>query len=398
MKIKHIKFHGYKGFPPEKDGGAQAQSLVIEPLTLILGKNNSGKSAVARLPRLMLGGLASEEGRAFPTEVRGLKYGNNFIDLVYDTAFYNMPCFGLLAEGGGGELLDFNIKLYIQGLFSAEDAPKVWEYQMDSPESLRVGKPSSVKDLGDRMAFKGMLPAISNFDAWRGAASALLDQMVHIGPIRERVATSYENEPFPAFGWRGEGVPQLLRQDDQLLEDVSAWYVENMGGWRLSLQRQNDTFSVRLNRSGSNTAVNLAQGGEGLQQVLPIVAHQLWRVRSREYFLDIVEQPELHLHAAAQAPLADLYINSAVKGVGRVIVETNSEALLLRVQRRVAEGVIPSDMVAIYFVDTNEAGGLLRRINTDANGDLEWWPEGVFDENFREVAAIRRAQRHKGGA
>lgn len=373
------------------------QSFSIEPLTLVLGKNNSGKSAVARLPRLVVGGLAAEDGRAFPTEVRGLKYGNNFIDLVYDAAFYNMPYFGVVAEEEGVGELDFDVKLYIQGLFSAEDAPKIWEYEMRSPTRLRIGNPSSSANSEDRQSFKGMLPTTLGLDAWRRGASSLLDRMIHLGPIRERIATGYENEPFSALGWKGEGVPQLLRQDDQLLEDVSTWYLNNMGGWRLSLQRQNDAFNIRLSRPSSSVTVNLSQGGEGLQQVLPIVAHQLWRARSKDHFLDIVEQPELHLHSAAQAPLADLYVNSAVRGGGQVIVETNSEAVLLRVQRRVAEGVIPANMVAIYFVESDYEGSVLRRINMDANGDLDWWPEGVFDENFREVAAIRRAQRRKGG-
>jgi predicted ATPase len=143
----------------------------------------------------------------------------------------------------------------------------------------------------------------------------------------------------------------------------------------------------------------LAQAGEGLQQVLPIVTDQLWRQEAgASYFIDIIEQPELHLHAAAQAPLADLFIDTAIKTSGITLVETNSEGILLRMQRRVAEGKIQPHQIALYFVDnSNEAGSELRRIDVTQSGEISWWPEGVFEEDFSEVAAIRRAQKRRFG-
>ncbi len=133
-------------------------------------------------------------------------------------------------------------------------------------------------------------------------------------------------------------------------------------------------------------ATNLAQAGEGLQQVLPVVLHQLWRQRpGMGTFLDVVEQPELHLHAAAQAPLADLFIDTALQGRGSVLVETHSEPILLRLQRRVAEGSLPHDRVALYFVDVTEEGSQLRPVGLHPNGEVDWWPAGVFEEDFHEL-------------
>jgi predicted ATPase len=141
---------------------------------------------------------------------------------------------------------------------------------------------------------------------------------------------------------------------------------------------------------------NLAYAGEGLQQVLPIVLHQLWRQRPKSgTFLDVVEQPELHLHAAAQAPLADLFIGTALQGQGSVLVETHSEPILLRIQRRVAEGVLPANRVALYFIDVTATGSRLRPVGLHPNGEVDWWPDGVFEEDFQEVAAMSRAQRRR---
>jgi predicted ATPase len=144
---------------------------------------------------------------------------------------------------------------------------------------------------------------------------------------------------------------------------------------------------------------NLAHAGEGLQQVLPVVVHQLLRQRKETApFLDVVEHPDLHLHAAAQAPLADLFLRTALHGRGSTLVETHSEPFLLRIQRRVAEGEFPKDRLAIYFVYVTTEGSQIRHVTIDSNGELDWWPEGVFEEDFHEVSAIRRAQRTRSGS
>jgi predicted ATPase len=217
--------------------------------------------------------------------------------------------------------------------------------------------------------------------------------MVHLGPTRDAVLPTYANKQFAGFGLRGSQVPQLLRLDEALADEVGAWYTKHMEGWRLSLKRDSDSFSLQLSLRGKLSA-NLAQGGEGLQQVLAVVVHQLWRQRSdSSSFLDVVEQPELHLHAAAQAPLADLFIDTAVQGRGQVLVETHSEPILLRVQRRVAEGRLLPEQVSLYFVEMGNEGSQLRPVDIHPDGELDWWPPGVFEEDFREVAAISRAQR-----
>lgn len=109
-------------------------------------------------------------------------------------------------------------------------------------------------------------------------------------------------------------------------------------------------------------------------------------------WLDVIEQPELHLHDAAHAPLGDLLLDATARPGCVMLVETHSEALLLRVRRRVAEG-LPPERVALYYVEATGASSSLRRIPLLPNGEVEGWPAGVFSESFEEVKAIRRAQR-----
>ncbi|HLF97699.1 MAG TPA: DUF3696 domain-containing protein [Methylococcaceae bacterium] len=393
MKIKEVWFRGYKAFNGDGDGAdARSQHLNLAPLTLVFGKNNSGKSAVVRLPRLLLGGLECDDGRVLPIEVRGLSYGSGFLDVIHGGDFFGRPSFQIVAEHQGNTL-DFTVTLFSRSALAADEPPRVWSYEMRAPEIISI--PSPATSSGVDANFAGLLPPETRWDTWRKAAGAALDAMVYLGPTREPVLSAYANEQFAGLDFRGAAAPQLLRVDGALADEVGAWYAKHMDGWRLSVKRETESFGLRLGRS-STLSTNLAQGGEGLQQVLPVVVHQFWRQQNDSgSFLDVVEQPELHLHAAAQAPLADLFIDTALQGRGQVLVETNSEPMLLRTQRRVAEGKLRPDQVALYFVEMTENGSQLRPVGLDANGEVDWWPQGVFEEDFSEVAAIRRAQRER---
>ncbi len=388
MKLNEVAFRGYQAY----SGDANFQRLNLSPLTLLFGKNNSGKSAAIRLPRLVLGGLECNDGRVLPMEVRGLSYGSRFLDLVPGGDFFGRPTFQISAEHKN-ENLDFAVTLFSQGALAADEPPHVWSYEMRAPEKLSIPAPPTRGDTG--RIFKGLLPPEDHWNSWRKAAGATLDEMIHLGPTRARVESIYSNRQFVGFDFHGSQVPQLLRLNDALADEVGSWYATHMDGWRLSLKRDSESFSLQISRN-SRLSSNLANGGEGLQQVLPVVVQQLWRQNHNFVsFLDIVEQPELHLHPAAQPPLADLFIATALKGHGQTLVETNSQGILLRLQRRVAEGVLPKEMVNIYFVELTDDGSELKRIHLDSSGELDWWPSGVFEEDFSEVAAMRRAQRAK---
>lgn len=393
MQLDDIAFGGYKAFPGGDNGEAEEEKLqrfTLAPLTVIFGKNSSGKSAVVRLPRLLLGGMECQDERLLPLEVRGLRYGGRFLDLVHGGAFFRRPTFQLRAECEG-DRLEFMVTLYSEGALAADKPPQIWSYRMREPEVIDLSPRPS--EGASRSAFRGLLPSDARWDRWRDRAGTMLDEMIHLGPTRAGVQPSYVEEQPEKLGWDGREAPQWLRSDDELADEVSSWFQSEMGGWSLSVSRGTETFSLRVGMSKTMTT-NLAHAGEGLHHVLPVVVHQLLRQRPGPgTFLDIIEHPDLHLHAAAQAPLADLFIRTALQGRGSLLVETHSQPILLRIQRRVAEGELPPDRVALYFVDIDAEGSNLRPIEIESNGEVSWWPAGVFEEDFQEVAALRRAQR-----
>ncbi|MFC1605222.1 DUF3696 domain-containing protein, partial [Planctomycetota bacterium] len=105
----------------------------------------------------------------------------------------------------------------------------------------------------------------------------------------------------------------------------------------------------------------------------------------------IVEQPEIHLHPAAQANLADLFVHYANEGK-QLVVETHSEHLLLRVRRRIAEGKISPDKVRIFLVEKSGTSTRIRCLKLEKNGHFQRWPKGFFEEGYKEAMAIAEAQ------
>jgi predicted ATPase len=188
-------------------------------------------------------------------------------------------------------------------------------------------------------------------------------------------------------------VTDLLAADPKLFQTVSGWLAEHAG---LSLGWERNLDLWRLHTSGG---VPVSQVGMGIHQLLPVLTLAEWRRLGRETcdFIDVVQQPELHLHDALQPALGDLFLEVAESRRGVTVVETHAEGLLLRIRRRIAERRFPSDLVALYFIDDGPNGSELRRIRILENGEVDDWPEGVFLESYEEVKALRRAQRQRAG-
>ena len=110
----------------------------------------------------------------------------------------------------------------------------------------------------------------------------------------------------------------------------------------------------------------------------------------------MVEQPEIHLHPSLQAELADLFIDIMKTGRRQILVETHSEHLLLRIRRRIAEGTLKPDQVAILFVEKHGGESKVRRLDLNSRGHFSDWPKGFFDEAYQEAMALAAGASKKG--
>ena len=182
---------------------------------------------------------------------------------------------------------------------------------------------------------------------------------------------------------------------------MADWFRDYLGGWEIDIEEYGDAFGVVLTRPGdqSGLRVNLVDVGQGMSQVLPLVVQRKYdEIMRPGSSLEIVEQPELHLHPAVHGAVADLYVSAATKGLSRFIIETHSEVFCLRVRASVSAGHIEPKNVIIYCIEEDGDGQTrISPINIYPDGEVDYWPEGVFSEDFDEVRKIRESQRPNPG-
>ena len=83
----------------------------------------------------------------------------------------------------------------------------------------------------------------------------------------------------------------------------------------------------------------------------------------------------------------------------QILFESHSEHLLLRLQRRIAEGKIDKDDVGLFFCSTDDNGvSCLSQLEIDQYGNISNWPTDFFGDQFGEIAAISEAALERQGA
>jgi len=136
--------------------------------------------------------------------------------------------------------------------------------------------------------------------------------------------------------------------------------------------------------------LDFSQVGSGVSYVLPVLT-ALWGADR-----SLIEQPELHLHPAAQCEMGDAIVRAFNRGRFS-IVETHSEHLLLRILRRVrqtSEGKVldrelqcqPEAIAVLYFSPQPDGSTQVHQLRVTRGGDfMDRWPDGFFEERSREL-------------
>lgn len=235
-----------------------------------------------------------------------------------------------------------------------------------------------------------------------------LESLSYLGPLRQPPARLYSwagMEP-EDVGWQGEHAVQAIlagaerrfnwkpKSPTRTLEWVVGSWLKRMGlisSFEVGeISPNRSEYEVRVRAAGKKSPqVQLTDVGFGVSQILPVIAQAFYAPPGSTV---LMEQPEIHLHPRAQSELGDLLIeaitareNSEPRRV-QLIVESHSEHLLRRIQRRVAEEKIDPSEVALYFCYPGASGSVLERLEIDAFGDILNWPPNFFGDELEDVA------------
>ena len=177
----------------------------------------------------------------------------------------------------------------------------------------------------------------------------------------------------------GNSLTEVLKENAKVRAKVNEWL---------------DKFDLQVNVSTLQDIIHklkirqyaldldITDVGFGISQILPIIVQGFLSFKNS---LTMIEQPEIHLHPKMQADLADLFIDIVNKGESisgdfdnaqkYLLIETHSEYLLRRLRRRIAEGKISSEDVAIYFLehpDDGQSGTIINEKTISSNGYFDW--------------------------
>ena len=392
--IGSIDFEKYRIFSGK-------QHLRLAPLTVVFGRNNTGKSAVLRLPLMICNAMNCEKDDVFDKIDRnGVTLCDEYRDVVYGKG---NQAVGLHFTDESGEA-EVSVKFIAENIAGVSHSrlEKIIVRNMERKLEATMDDSGRLsKENGDVLDFTGLTPKSEPDKSLAKAAFEKIGMDIdYIGPVRWRPLRFLELDPHTdgTSGVNGKYAYTYLINDSQnarhpLLDSVSEWYKSNFGGWRVEVNNsRSPIYTIDL----TNSALfgnNILDTGFGIQQSLPIVI-----AAYRKYdkpTLIIIEEPETHLNPSAHAEIGQLLAMTAVVDHNkRFLVETHSLNLMIRLRTLIAKGVLKNEDVALYYVDydENKSSSQLREVRISENGEVENWPEHMFRETLNEALALRNAQ------
>jgi energy-coupling factor transporter ATP-binding protein EcfA2 len=182
-----------------------------------------------------------------------------------------------------------------------------------------------------------------------------------------------------------------IAYNERVEEKISSWIRDVTG---IAINARSLPGQRVVVRSVSPTAictVPIVNEGFGSNQ-LTFMFFQL--AKTPRGGLDMIEEPELHLHPVAIAKLADLLSREAVESDKQLILTTHSEHLLLGLLNNVAEGKLAASDLVVLYTSLTDDGAKVERVNINDQGLAEGGLPGFFDATLeaqrRHLEALSR--------
>ncbi|UUN29682.1 DUF3696 domain-containing protein [Streptomyces sp. FIT100] len=385
--IDRLTLHNYKAF--------RHAEIPLGPLTLLTGLNSSGKSSVLQslallrqsyesgdlavsplLPEARQAGLrtsVANQGFLLNGELVGLGTGE---DVLHEDFTEDEPRIGLAVDEGPYHYEWTAAAEREQNLLPLVDAdlPDTSEGGRERPAGPEAVTPAFFTGpfqylRADRISPAEFYPRDHQVAIGRGFLGVRGEHTVNF--LRH-----HREDTVPAGPLRH---PKAA--SDLLIDQTAAWMGDLCPGVDIQAEAIKGTDVVSLSYGfrgtlGATKRRRPTNVGFGLTYVLPIVVACL---SARPGTLILLENPEAHLHPQGQTQMAALAASAAAQGA-QVIMETHSDHVINGVRLAVKQGRITPGQAAFHYFRGDGTGVDFVSPRVDADGMLDQWPSGFFDE------------------
>ena len=384
--------------------------LQFAPLTGLFGANSSGKTSILQV-LLMLKQTVERppdwnEPLYFGNEESLVNLGNfgtvihkHKQDLSLDISvswksstvadinkyirFYNLNVETLSSSQGDrdrSEEISFSTNIARGVVNNSYYATDLYRFDVQQPDLFRC--------YGFRTARNQIMEISSRFE---GDFENLFSRILYLGPLREH--------PRPRYTWDGDHPKGIGQEGEKAISALLSGRIrrfpidEQILNWlqRLELidsydlrpiSDTNQDYEFLIKKYKGGPEVRLTDVGFGVSQVLPVLILCYY---APEGSILILEQPEAHLHPKVQTELADVLIDVVENRNVQIILESHSEYLLSRLQRRIAEKEIAATDTALYFCEIKDGTSEIEQLNVDEYGNIRNWPQDFFGDVTGEL-------------
>lgn len=183
-----------------------------------------------------------------------------------------------------------------------------------------------------------------------------------------------------------EVASSLSPPDDRYRHYKVSDYFEEVTGCRVNIQSHMGTpvFSIDVthkNRGIPNSIVNEGFGLNQLLYMLTICLNPLYKVVA-------IEEPEIHLHPSMVRSLAKTLADIALQEDRRLLVSTHSEAFVVSLLTQMASGKLPVDAVSFLLAEKRNGETLFEKCEANDKGQLNGGLKPFMAEEMEDIAVF----------
>lgn len=330
--------------------------LQVSPLTILTGINGMGKSSVTQALLLLRESIVSDS----PSYPRALRLSGNSFNI----------------EGQSGALVNWYHereadKLNITLKFEGDDSPAIFRfiYPMDNKTELLRDPESEVFTQEKLQTIPLFTDSFQYLSAWRYGPEHSYSNDSHcvdrrqVSRIRGKgeyavaVLERYGNEDIPL---KRLALPSPTSGDIDLSlkNQVSLWLGRISPQIGIAINSEGTEFTLRYNYPGPKgilRSVMPVNTGFGISYALSAIVALLITPPNG---LIILENPEAHLHPAAQSAFMELVSLAVANGI-QVIIETHSDHIIFGALVNLKKNILKKDDVIVHHFDIKESTGRL---------------------------------------